>query len=227
MGPAEPRGPERAQAKSRTFIDTARRAQVVAAAIEAIAELGYADASLARIAARAGTSKGVVTYHFANKEDLVRAVVDEVFAQATAYMGPRIATERSSEGGLRAYIAANLAFMGEFHNHLIALAEIVWNARDRAGHLLYGAGVADASVAPLEALLRQGQASGGFGAFDPHAMAIAIRGAIDAVPARLSRDPEFDLQRYAQVLGRAFEEATRPGPSDDPNTPVAPAERSR
>ena len=43
----------------RTFIETARRAQIVHAAIATIAEVGYARASLARIGARIGISKGL------------------------------------------------------------------------------------------------------------------------------------------------------------------------
>ncbi|MBV9802070.1 MAG: TetR family transcriptional regulator, partial [Solirubrobacterales bacterium] len=60
---------------SRTFIEQARRAQIVGVAIDTIAELGYAQASLARIAERAGISKGVIAYHFAGKEDLIAEVV--------------------------------------------------------------------------------------------------------------------------------------------------------
>jgi AcrR family transcriptional regulator len=56
--------------KDRTFIETARRAQIMAAAIDTIAELGYGQASLARIAQRAGTSKGVICYHFVGNDDL-------------------------------------------------------------------------------------------------------------------------------------------------------------
>ncbi len=73
-----------------TFITSARRAQIVAAAIDTIAELGYGQASLARIAERAGTSKGVLTYHFAGKQDLIRAVIAEVLRRGGEYMRPRI-----------------------------------------------------------------------------------------------------------------------------------------
>jgi hypothetical protein len=38
----------RSQQKGRTFTETARRAQIMAAAIDTIAELGYGQASLAR-----------------------------------------------------------------------------------------------------------------------------------------------------------------------------------
>jgi Bacterial regulatory proteins, tetR family len=46
----------------RTFIEAARRNQIVAAAIDTIAEVGYARASFARIAARAGISPGLISY---------------------------------------------------------------------------------------------------------------------------------------------------------------------
>ena len=66
------------QQTSRSFIEEARRAQIVGFAIDTIAELGYGQASLARIAGRAGISKGVIGYHFAGKDDLMREVVAEV-----------------------------------------------------------------------------------------------------------------------------------------------------
>ena len=48
----------------RTFTDLARRAQIARCAAEAITEVGYADASMAEIARRAGVAKSVVSYHF-------------------------------------------------------------------------------------------------------------------------------------------------------------------
>lgn len=45
-------------------------------------------------------------------------------------------------------------------------------------------------------------------------MAFAIRGAIDAVPPRLARDPHFDIDAYADVLASTFKLATSsPGPA--------------
>ncbi len=57
------------------FTETARRAQIVAAAIDTIAELGYGQASMARIAERVGITKGVIAYHFDGKEELIREIV--------------------------------------------------------------------------------------------------------------------------------------------------------
>src|SRR5579864_185947 len=112
-----------------TFTEAARRAQIIAAAIDTIAEAGYGQASLARIAERAGTSKGVISYHFAGKDELIREIVTDVLARAQAYMIPRLLAESSGAGMLRTYIESNLAFMQEHRNHLIAVVEIFLNAR--------------------------------------------------------------------------------------------------
>ncbi len=41
-------------------------------------------------------------------------------------------------------------------------------------------------------------------------MAMAIRATLDAVPARLARDPALDLDRYGRELADLFHVATRP-----------------
>ena len=115
--------------QSRTFTETARRAQIMAAAIDTIAELGYGQASLARIAEAAGTSKGVIIYHFGGKDELIRELLQELIARAGAYMRPRLEAEQTGAGMLRAFIESNLAFMAENRNHVAATVEIALNAR--------------------------------------------------------------------------------------------------
>ncbi|WP_055702044.1 TetR/AcrR family transcriptional regulator [Streptomyces silaceus] len=53
----------------------ARRAAIVEAALARFAQAGYLNASLARIAADAGTSAPVVVHHFGSKEGLLTAVL--------------------------------------------------------------------------------------------------------------------------------------------------------
>ena len=197
-----------------TFIEAARRAQIVTAAIDTIAELGYGQASLARIARRARASKGVISYHFAGKDELIREVVAEVLAKAEAYMLPRILAESSSGPGmLRAYIESNLAFMREYRNHLVAFLEIFLNARDDGGRPLVDEKSLDYHVTSLEQLLAHFQTAGDFRAdFNPLVMALAIRGAIDQVPPRLVRYPDFDVEGYARELATLFDLATRAEP---------------
>lgn len=195
--------------RSQTFIEAARRAQIVTAAIDTIAGLGYGQASLARIAERAGTSKGVICYHFAGKDDLIRAAAAEVLARGEAYLLPRVVGESSGAGALRAYLEANLAFMREHRNHVLAFLEIFRNARGDDGAPLVDEAAFDVVLTALEQLLARLQAAGEFRAdFDPRVMAVAIRGAIDAIGRQLAADPDLDIDRYGRELVRLFDSAT-------------------
>ncbi|WP_028932377.1 TetR/AcrR family transcriptional regulator [Pseudonocardia spinosispora] len=57
----------------------AKRAALLEAAAAAIAQEGYANASLRNVARRAGYTTGAVTYYFANKEELVTALLESWF----------------------------------------------------------------------------------------------------------------------------------------------------
>jgi TetR/AcrR family transcriptional regulator, fatty acid metabolism regulator protein len=208
------------QKTGRTFIETARRAQIVAAAIDTIAELGYGQASLARIAETAGTSKGVIIYHFGSKDDLIREIVTELSAKGRAYMGPRLEAEPTGAGMLRAYIQSNMAFIRENRNHVLAIVEIVFNGRGADGRPLYDPAIRLEGAEALRQLLAYFQGTGEFRAdFDPDVMAMAIRAALDAVPPRLARDPQLDIGRYGRELADLFGAAVRPGESHPGTAP--------
>ncbi len=196
--------------RSRTFTEEARRKQLVGCAIDTIAELGYGQASLGAIADRAGISKGVIGYHFAGKSELLAEVVAEVLARAEEYMRPRITNQSTGPGMLRAYIEANLAFMGDYHNHVIAVLEIARNTRRAEGGSSVDPAVLEGAVAALTQLLVRFQATGEFrDDFDPVVMATAIRAAIDSVPRRLAIDPALDVDHYGRELADLFDLATR------------------
>jgi AcrR family transcriptional regulator len=199
--------------EERSFIEKARRAQIVECAIEAIAELGYANASLAEIARRAGVSKGVISYHFEGRRELVEEVVKSVLAKATDVMRPRIIAERSVAGMLRAYLMTNLEFLGSHHNHIRALLNIAAGARTDDGYSSFGfAQVSEQAVRALERLLRRGQERGEFREFSIRAMAVVIRNAIDGLASQLAVDPKLDLKAYASELATTFDLATRKQP---------------
>lgn len=102
-------GKKPAQPARRTFIEEARRSQIVACALDVIAEEGYGRASLARIAARAGISKGVISYHFADKDELMMQAIVAVYTDAAVAMGTRIQAQTTAPAALRASIETNLA----------------------------------------------------------------------------------------------------------------------
>jgi TetR/AcrR family transcriptional regulator, fatty acid metabolism regulator protein len=159
--------------------------------IDTIAEVGFAKSSVDQIAKRVGVSKGVITYHFPNKEEIVDAVVEKVIAAGRTYMQPRIMAETSAAGRLRAYIESNLEFIDAHRKPLIALVEIAMNARRADGSLVIGPQSLAQRAALLEELLRAGQRSGEFRRFNMRVMALTIIQAIDGVPFFGSLAPQF------------------------------------
>lgn len=195
-----------------TFTGRARRAQLVACAVDALVEVGYAQSSIAEIARRAGVSKGVVSYHFASKEELLTGVVAGLYEQAGAQIQARVDGSAGAEEALRGYLEANLGFIAAHPRLIRAAAEVVVNLRRPNGSLLFGPGSDDPVARHLQELLERGQAAGELGRFDPMAMALVIRSAIDAAAGRLAVDPAFDIQTYQRELITFVHRATRSEP---------------
>ncbi len=194
-----------------TFVEAARRAQIVQSAIETIASNGLEQASLARIAKRAGISKSVISYHFAGKSELIEQVVGEVFGRATAFVVPRLEAETTAAGKVRAYIEARIAFLGGHRDYLLALFNIWSSFRDEDGKLRLDETTAEPMLQALEGILREGQEKGEFRQFSTRVMAVAIRQAIDGVQLQALAQPELDLDLFARELVTLFDLATRRG----------------
>jgi AcrR family transcriptional regulator len=197
--------------RERTFIETARRQQIVAAAIDTIAEVGFAQASLARIAERIGISKGVISYHFIGKDELIRQVAIEIVEAARAYIIPRVLVESTGPATLRTYIESHLTFMREHRNYMVAIVDIVRNGGLKSGgKQRFDGQDVDGAVHFLKELLSRLQAEGGLRSdFDPGVMAVAIRAVVDSVPYRLASDPDLDVDHYAREIATMFDLATR------------------
>jgi len=196
-------------AQNRSFVEAARRAQIIDCAIDTIAEVGFAKASVDQIARRVGVSKGVITYHFPSKEEIVDAVIEKVVGAGRTHMEPRIMAETSAAGRLRAYIESDLEFIDAYRKPLLALVEIAMSARRADGSLVIGPEALVRRVASLEELLRAGQRSGEFRRFNTRVMALTIIQAIDGVPRLLAREPNLDVKLYATELATVFALATR------------------
>ncbi|ATL32030.1 TetR/AcrR family transcriptional regulator [Streptomyces formicae] len=65
-----------------------RRAAIVEAALGRFAQAGYLNASLARIAADAGTSAPVIAHHFGSKDRLLMAVLEAREERTARTFGP-------------------------------------------------------------------------------------------------------------------------------------------
>lgn len=190
-----------------TFTGQVRRAQLVGCAVQALGEVGFAGTSIAEIARRAGVSKGVVTYHFASKEELLFAVVADLYTRGGEVIGEVTSTAGSALDLVRGYVKANLEFVRAHPQQVRAVVEIAANLRRKDGNLALAPAGQDPVRDHLHTLLQTGQDKGELGQFDPAAVALIIRAAIDTAAAQLVTNPSFDLNTYSQQLVSMVESA--------------------
>ncbi|GII94404.1 TetR/AcrR family transcriptional regulator [Sinosporangium siamense] len=195
--------------KRNPIIEEARRRQIIDAAVETVAAVGYAQASLSRIAQHAQISKSVVSYHFAGKDDLLEQVVTQIYDDTWAYIEARLATETTSAGKLHAYIQSNLDYMRSHRSRLLAVGDIVGNHRTADGTPRFATITDESVVMVLTEILRQGIEDGEFRDFDPQVVAVTVGQALIGALGRWALDPGVDLGVYAAELTALFDHATR------------------
>lgn len=192
--------------KDRSFTAQARRAQIVQATIETIAEFGYAQTSFGRIAEKANlSSTRLISYHFAGKQELMAQVATDLYQDIAEFMTKRLIGQRSASGALRGYIEGNIEYVATHRSQMKALLDIFLSGVLSDGEPT----TALVSVGPVEQILRDGQASGEFRDFDPTIVAACIQRGIDAVPMLLQMRPDLDLAACAAEMATLFELATK------------------
>ncbi|MFC7405289.1 TetR/AcrR family transcriptional regulator [Georgenia alba] len=206
-------GQRRRPEAHRSFIEQARRAQLIECAIEVVCELGYGGASLSRIAERAGVSKGVVSYHFVGKAELIEEVVHDVLARGEAYAArewfDRLPDDAGAWDLLSTYLRSNLTYIAAHPRALQALVQIIGNHRDGEGRRIFGPAWSAKLRAPIESICRGGQEAGEFRGFDVHVMAIAVRRVIDGFVFELLDHPDLDAAAFIEEVVDMFDHATR------------------
>ena len=195
----------------RTFTQRKRREQLLGCAIDAIVDLGFQGMSVGEVARRAGVSKGVVTYHFAAKDDLIYEVVAEIFDSITEFLESRLG-RTTPERFVAAYIGAWVEYYRTHTRYMLAIGEIWSNFRDETGRRRFDEQAVASELANVQRALELGQADGSRGQFSARVMAVTMKAALDALLGQLAGDPELDLDAYGEELVALFERATRANP---------------
>jgi TetR/AcrR family fatty acid metabolism transcriptional regulator len=167
--------------KKLSFIEEARRRQIVETAIQTIATQGFSQASLAEIARKAGISKGVISYHFAGKDELVEEILRSLLHQPAEFIKQRVGHHETALEQLRAYIEANFEFMESHRDNYVALVDL-WGRRGSAGEEnRFNAEAYEPSRHYLAHMLEAGRERGEFRHLPVRATASLIQASIDGV----------------------------------------------
>ncbi|QGM29969.1 TetR family transcriptional regulator [Bacillus sp. N3536] len=184
------------------LIADARREQIIKAAIEVLAEIGYHSSTLSKIANRANISTGLISYHFSGKEDLMRNTLMYLVEQERAFIKEKVEQKQTYMEKLMVFIEASLAYQGTNRGNNMALLEIVFNGRtpDNVPYYLVETDNEDELNVLLKEILYKGQETKEFGDFDPQVIAIVIRGAISGSMSLPQYENKLNLEDYSEKL---------------------------
>lgn len=177
---------------SRSFIEEARRKQLIEAAVVTVNEVGYHRASLAEIAGRARIVKSAVAYYFASKEGLLLDVVQTVFTALGESVLTAVEGVDEPAGRLQAYADAYVAHVDAERRAIAAAVEIVVSHRTAEGTPLYLV-EDEQDTALLRSILRAGMDQGVFAEMPLDVATGLAEGVLDRAITLVQRNPGTDL----------------------------------
>jgi AcrR family transcriptional regulator len=186
--------------RRRRLHEDERRDQIVRATVAAVAELGYEGASLARIADRAGVSKGLVSHHFADKDDLMAQTVTVTVRRLREEIGAALELTAPVPQVIRAAIRRAAGLQTTHRRELSALRRIVHALRASGDGRRLSLADYEETYQAQRRLFERGQAEGTLRPLDPAVVAVTYQGAIDTMLEYADAHPDVDLEHYAEVL---------------------------
>jgi len=174
-----------------TFIEEHRRRQLIDTAIETIANEGLHQASLSAIAGRAGVTKGVISYYFKSKHELVERVMADILADIRGFISERVAGSPTPSLKLKNYVSAFFDYAMVNRDRYAAFVElwtvIAWGSnKNPFGSVSY---VQCRNY--IDTILREGQKKGDFPQLDLNQLSTLIQGMVDGVIIQWLLDPEL------------------------------------
>lgn len=180
--------------QDQSFVEQARRLQIVDAAIGVIAEVGLGTASSARIARAAGVSPALINYHFGSREALLREVLTVADARMDRAMSGGPSEPASYAEALRRIV---VGYVQQCVTHP-AEVRVAQAIRDTTGPS------ADDGPQEMIAFLTEAQREGEFGPFDPAVFTEALFAAMVAVPRQLVDRSPAECVEVAEEIASLF-----------------------
>jgi TetR/AcrR family fatty acid metabolism transcriptional regulator len=185
-----------------TFIEEARRKQILYIAVHEIEKRGYRNTTIQDIAKKAEVSKGVIYYHFNSREELLNAIWSALLQELFDYRKERVERQKTAKAMLRTYAKAHFDYLTINFNKFVALFTmgIDLNPEDSHSHP-WSREVNERCFKYLSGILVRGQKSGEFGSFTVDRVAPIIQGALDGLVLQFNSSPDLvDLDGSRKLL---------------------------
>ncbi|MEA3222838.1 MAG: TetR/AcrR family transcriptional regulator [Thermodesulfobacteriota bacterium] len=191
-----------------SLIEGIRKEQIIGTAITTIADKGFINAPLSEIAKEAGISKGVISYYFKSKDELVKKVMDKILSDSKKYIDKVVAGEKAASDKITAYINASFDYMEANKQHFDALVDLWGSITTHEERLNFNKRSYDPCRHFIEEIIRAGIKSGEFVSIDVHLAASLIQAVIDGVMIQWLFDENAinlkDARNEVVKLGKAY-----------------------
>jgi TetR/AcrR family transcriptional regulator, fatty acid metabolism regulator protein len=177
--------------EKKTFIEEARRKQIIDAALQTIAEQGYSQTSFAEIAKSLGITKGLIAYHFEGKADLIASVLRTIINNQAAYIHAQLEKQETAAGKLRTYITASLEYIENNRAHFVALVDLWGSFTSPEEKRSFNKTFYGPCISQLREIFKLGQQNGEFGSFDSKLLTHILQGTLDGVMLQWVFDPSI------------------------------------
>jgi TetR/AcrR family fatty acid metabolism transcriptional regulator len=187
--------------KNRTFIEQARRLQILDAALELFATKGYNETSLSDIAGTLSISKGVISYHFEGKAELGAEAVRHMLRHYGEFVRKRLEGKASLRDKLLELPAACIDFVRENPSSYVVYLDTVGSFGTSADRQQFMAW-ADAGMRALICdMLTEAQDRKEIPRFAVQPVADVLQAAVDGLTQQASVAPkEVDLESSKRLL---------------------------
>jgi AcrR family transcriptional regulator len=172
-----------------TFIEQARRKQILDTALKLFTEKGFNQTSIDEIAKAVDISRGVIFYYFNGKRELGEETVKQVLRDFRRYVQARVELRQTGKTKLLEYIDASLDYQIEHREDYLGYIDTMGcfgTAEDKYTLL---ASVNRKTRQMLVELIKSGQKNGDIAKLDANDLADVIQGAIDGLMELCAVEP--------------------------------------
>ncbi len=173
-----------------SFIEQARRKQILDVATQLFATKGFSRTSIEEIAEAVDVSRGVIFYYFNGKRELGEETIKQGLRDYGDYVQARVATKRKAQGKLLEFVDACVDFTTEHRSDYLLFADTIGcfsNSDDKYRLLAW---VNQRTRQLLVGLIEEGQASGEIARVPATELADVIQSLVDGMMQLAAVEPD-------------------------------------
>ncbi len=187
-------------------LEAQRRAAVLDVVQSMLSEGSYTGMTLAEVARRAGVSKGVVTYWFPSKDDLIVAAVERFHADYARRLTEVALSDASPRERMRDLIAVAFPSRAQVAREVRFQLEAWSFAKTHAPAARRLRDAHNSFRQACEALVAVGIDAGYITTTDVEGLHVAVHALMDGVSMQLAFDAKANIQETRELLLRRVEQ---------------------